>query len=782
MSDYPYENEHCVIVDRINATEANINHAKKHPIHVNQVVEMVSKGGTWYECIEENQFVKPYFDWDCDCETEAEMESLIPVVFDAIKLDVELLFPDHWHYIITANRHGFNGYKNKYKVSFRGYIDGNVKIKMKDLKDKICDLYDRMTVNPKTGNPYLDKSPYGKTQKLNLINCHKGKNFIKGVEVNDERILRPTSYDANYPNKRIHYQDYVVSNVKSDDDIITYINNGKNSAAVNYSHDDALPAKKVKFDQLHKVVMGLPIQHFKSRDDWRNVIYSICYVGRTNDYSRKATNLAHEWSEQDELSYDQKYLDDLIIDANNRGYKRGFDKLCDSLKHHNFELYKVLCMEKPTYKNVKREFERNTFKILNPVCYVTTVEGEDKWSIISRKTLVDKYEHLQFETEREIKGETRVKKESFVRKWVQDADIKNYSRFDFIPPPKVCPSYVFNTWKGFGIEKELSDPNADISIILNHIKLLCNYDEACYDYCIKWLAHMFQKPAELNGVALVFKSRAKGVGKQHLMHFLRDIMDKEYFAEVAKEEDLFGRFSNKRKNKLLINIDEMHVSFSNMEMMKNMITSDVYNHESKGIDPIAMSNFARLIFTTNLQVPVPIEIGDRRVVVCMADDSYANDQNYLTPLVDACRDKKIQRAFYDYLLEQDIEGVNWVNDRPITDEYKDIQSVMIPVIARFLEHFVNMMFDDVVVTTPDAIYESFKMFLVNTGRSKIEKNKDSFLKGLKDYDGVNKVKTNGKMKYTIERDVVFDCLKCKQFNTLDELDDNTQFDDEVEDE
>jgi len=266
-----------------------------------------------------------------------------------------------------------------------------------------------------------------------------------------------------------------------------------------------------------------------------------------------------------------------------------------------------------------------------------------------------------------------------------------------------------------------------------------------------------------------------------LMHFLRDILGEEYFAEVAKEEDLFGRFSNKRKNKLLINIDEMHVSFTNMEMMKNMITSDVYNHESKGIDPIAMSNFARLIFTTNLQVPVPIEIGDRRVVVCMADDCYANDQSYLAPLVKACGDKKIQRAFYDFLMEQDISGINWVNDRPITDEYKEIQSVMIPVNARFLEHFVNEMLENVVVTTPDAIYEKFKMFLVNTGRSKIEKNKDSFLKGLKEYDGVKKIKTNGRMKYTIERDVVFDCLKVKQFNTLDELDDN-QFDEEVEDE
>jgi len=44
-----------------------------------------------------------------------------------------------------------------------------------------------------------------------------------------------------------------------------------------------------------------------------------------------------------------------------------------------------------------------------------------------------------------------------------------------------------------------------------------------------------------------------------------------------------------------------------------MITSKIYIHEAKGIDPIQMQNFGRLILTTNNDVPLPIEHNDRRI-------------------------------------------------------------------------------------------------------------------------------------------------------------------------
>jgi hypothetical protein len=44
----------------------------------------------------------------------------------------------------------------------------------------------------------------------------------------------------------------------------------------------------------------------------------------------------------------------------------------------------------------------------------------------------------------------------------------------------------------------LTDPydhkQTELTIILHHIKILCNHDETVYDYFIKWIAQMIQYP------------------------------------------------------------------------------------------------------------------------------------------------------------------------------------------------------------------------------------------------------------------------------------------------
>jgi hypothetical protein len=324
----------------------------------------------------------------------------------------------------------------------------------------------------------------------------------------------------------------------------------------------------------------------------------------------------------------------------------------------------------------------------------------------------------------------------------------------------------------------------DLTIIKNHINILCNHDEKCIDYFTKWLAHIIQFPAQLNGIAIVLKS-AKGVGKNIAGYLIQDIIGEDYFSEITNEESLFGRFSNARRNRLLINIDEVNLSFKNKDQLKNMITSKIYNHEAKGVDPIPMNNFNRFIATTNNEIPVPIEIGDRRMVVITSDNSKKNNLEYITPLVKFCDDRKNQRAFYEYLKNIDLTKMDWVNDRPLTEDFKDIQSAMIPLEARFLEYYIdeNKENQDVQVISCKDLFKEFQDYLSKRGGKSESCAKDStFGIRMKKYTGLTKKHTKTGAKYIIDRLKLFQYLRDESLNSIDCLRSELKFDDDDEEE
>ena len=84
---------------------------------------------------------------------------------------------------------------------------------------------------------------------------------------------------------------------------------------------------------------------------------------------------------------------------------------------------------------------------------------------------------------------------TFVIEWFQQPDILTYDKMDFIPPPLKCPKYVYNSFTGIAIDelKQKKFKKSSFDVILNHIKVMVNYDKKGYEYMLDYLAHMFQK-------------------------------------------------------------------------------------------------------------------------------------------------------------------------------------------------------------------------------------------------------------------------------------------------
>lgn len=125
--------------------------------------------------------------------------------------------------------------------------------------------------------------------------------------------------------------------------------------------------------------------------------------------------------------------------------------------------------------------------------------------------------------------------------------------------------------------------------------------------------------------------------------------------------------------------------------------------------------------------------------------------------------KQNQKAIYDYLLSRNIEDVDWVNTRPKTALYQDIQSMSIPVEVRFINDWVFGKNGDAAGNAYEfsgALYTCYKSWL-NKCSIKTEISLTKFGTVMKKYQrhGVTWDNSTGRVRYTFKLDTVREYLK-----------------------
>lgn len=334
------------------------------------------------------------------------------------------------------------------------------------------------------------------------------------------------------------------------------------------------------------------------------------------------------------------------------------------------------------YYVVKRAFEQTHFKVMRPCLYVEQLP-DGKFHFRDEAELKKTYRNMDCIHVGESK--------KFINIWIDDANIRTYETIDFRPPPLSCPSTCFNMWQGFAAERLEVESSNNIESALKHIKVLMKHDEKAYDYFIKFLAQIAQEPGKVSGIAIVLKSE-QGAGKNIFLDFLSYVFGEDLYYETADpKQTLWSRFAKGRMNKVLINIDETSGkdTYPFADQLKNMITSKTFNFEEKGVSPVTLVNLNRIIFTTNNSCPIKVEEGDRRYVVIKCSDEMKGNTQYFNEFGKYINDPANQKAFFEFLKGVDISQVDWINDRPITNIYKDIQEINLPIFIKFFKHLVE---------------------------------------------------------------------------------------------
>lgn len=269
----------------------------------------------------------------------------------------------------------------------------------------------------------------------------------------------------------------------------------------------------------------------------------------------------------------------------------------------------------------------------------------------------------------EDKG-TKIVSYHIPKTWIGSGVRRTYSGIDFDPnmPPSQwddAPFGELNLWRGFAMKPAKTE---DCPTILAFLKeVISNDDEVFYEYLIRWLAHIFQKPGEKPGVAVVLRGE-KGVGKGSLFRLLKRIVGVAHTAFLDKPGALTGRFNAFLEVAMLVCVDEAFWAADKAAegTLKSMITEPTVPIERKGVDPIMLKNFSRFIFATNNDWAIPATENERRYAASYVSDRYLGNREYYRAL-SAAIDGDEARAFLTYLMNMDLFGFD-VRVAPVTEE------------------------------------------------------------------------------------------------------------------
>jgi hypothetical protein len=378
---------------------------------------------------------------------------------------------------------------------------------------------------------------------------------------------------------------------------------------------------------------------------------------------------------------------------------------------YNFDKNKLINFDshymntfKQFYHIQKQYFEKFVCKVMRPAPMYIYVESNNKdlgkQSCIWRESeLVDGFKHITTE----IETEQTIKDKRFIDLWINDGMILCYNKMDFIPyngtEQQQDDKTIYNLFNGYNpvIETKFNESKSDI-ILKPFFDLgiqLCGGNKDHFDYVLKYFAHTIQKPNERIPICLIFKSK-QGVGKNVFLTPISSIIGKDYFITSSNPKDFFGDYAEGFYHKLLVNMNECEGkdTFDFEGKIKSFITEDSITINPKFVRPTTIQNVARLIIFTNKPNPIPIDVKstDRRYCVFQSTEHFLNKKYgtiFWKNLIEHFNKPEFLACLYKYLNSQNIDDVDWKGDRPITDAYKEMCKLYVPIEALFFENYID---------------------------------------------------------------------------------------------
>ena len=231
--------------------------------------------------------------------------------------------------------------------------------------------------------------------------------------------------------------------------------------------------------------------------------------------------------------------------------------------------------------------------------------------------------------------------------------------------PRSTPPTTLNFWVGHTV----TPAAGDWSVIRDFIfDVICDGDSGLFDYLIKYLAHMLQKPEEKPGIAIVMLSQ-EGCGKGSMFALLNAIWTRTTL-EVSDVDHVVGTFNGVLERNYIVCLDEalFKGNKAGMERLKSLITEPTIHIEQKYQPARSIQSFHRFWAASNSDHFAQISQTERRLLFLRVSNKRKQDFAYFDTYYKAVSDPQVISALVHELSSMDISSFN-VRQRPLTREH-----------------------------------------------------------------------------------------------------------------
>lgn len=223
--------------------------------------------------------------------------------------------------------------------------------------------------------------------------------------------------------------------------------------------------------------------------------------------------------------------------------------------------------------------------------------------------------------------------------WLGSPERRTYMGVEFHPDPRNAAGMAgyFNLWRGYAVAPDPA-PSAErarkYATFRDHLLVnICAGDAGLFEWLWHWFAHMVQRPRERIGTAVVLRGKM-GTGKTIAGEVIGSLFPSHYFL-VDDPRYLTGQFNAHMASCILLQVDEGFWAGDKAAegRLKGLVTAREQMIEAKGVDPIRLVNYVRLMFSSNEGWVVPAGLDERRFAVLDVSDHCAQRHAYFGELM-----------------------------------------------------------------------------------------------------------------------------------------------------
>ncbi|MBS9716740.1 primase-helicase family protein [Pseudohalocynthiibacter aestuariivivens] len=203
----------------------------------------------------------------------------------------------------------------------------------------------------------------------------------------------------------------------------------------------------------------------------------------------------------------------------------------------------------------------------------------------------------------------------------------------------------YNLWTGFAVE----GVEGDWSKLREHIKEnICENDEKIFNWVMTWLASLFARPGVKIPSAIAVRGR-QGTGKSKVFDWIRKAIGCGAL-KVSSGRHLTGNFNAHLDGKIFLTCEEAFWAGDKSAggVMKDLISSDTLQIESKHVNLIERPNYVNLAFVSNDEWMVPVDKEDaRRFLVLTCSEAKIQDAKYFGAIDDQMENGGIEAMVHE---------------------------------------------------------------------------------------------------------------------------------------